>query len=242
MLSRKDPFLTDTLVPIENPLRFKQPEIDQALIEAFRTEQNRYRKSQFALLLIRRDPNTHLRKVLHTFSSPKARPDKRLCSELLLAMNRISDRTSRKIVVKTLEEKEWDGIRQEIFLAGWAADVRELTPWFRKLATKDSAEIERRPSLDARNVDADMIRYHMPRKILAIWDEQNPEQLAKRLVVFGSQGPYIPWNNPHYSTRLETSFKRAVRACTKTQREGIQAFISESTGVRPIFERWLGEP
>lgn len=105
----------------------------------------------------------------------------------------------------------------EFFLSAWSADLRELAPDLARIATSSPAEYE---SMGGG-------RYHLARKIVALWSEEDLLAKGKLLIAFGLKEPSIV--DLEYLERgdqMRAELGRLAGAATPAQKEALAGFLA----------------
>jgi hypothetical protein len=207
----------DLLVPKDAPLHYSGREIDQALVRLL----DRKRKgdegnnaARYACrALARRGRTEFFDRIAAEFSKDSGSG----FDEILGALTQLAEADPvrfnpqlTKIVRPHLAAT--NNSLTALFWTIWAADLRELQPDLRRLATQNAEEIENRKALssggDVTNVTG---RFHFARKIVSLWSEPDSFTRARLLIAFAVAEPYsfVRDDAPERAARMKAEMLRA---------------------------------
>lgn len=187
------------LLPASDPARYRDPGIDEALLEFLRSvaKANRFSDRDLTTAAAVRLGGKAWDAVV---GNPKLAPERMsFFSDSLPALGLIAQREPRlyRDKFKALlapELGKTHGDLDAVLFAVWRFDLRELRPELEKIATSGPDDYEggytRGHCTPAQPVDTQ--RYHRARHILALWDETDASTRARLQIAFavGSPGDF----------------------------------------------------
>jgi hypothetical protein len=222
------------LVPEEDPLRFKSSKIDEALIQILKDRLEKASLKKEDLLSEGALDNSFVaRRAIDALSSrgnlDAFVPMKKLWESEALDTDKTSNLTSllrlahkggkaytqQLLPALKANLKHTNFNLMEVIMDVWVVDLRELEPDLKRIATASPDDEEgfrvRQWGGAASDVNE---KYHLARKVLSLWKEEDRLTRAKLIIAFGM-----------LSNRLDSSFE-LERA--KSELQKIQSALSES--------------
>jgi len=227
----------DLLVPPKNPMRYREEEIDESLAKllnpALGDETINFTLVRAARALALRTGAAHFREVAAVIHSYAGKDGDQEYMGLLSALALMaqqggpSERAALSSIVAP-HLKAGHGRLDDVVWCIWSADLRDLKPDLERIATSgpDDQEGARGGawSSDAKPVDA---RYDLPRKVVAIWNEDDPVTRAKLLLAFGFENAvYITGTEDlDRPRRMKADLTDLARTLTADQMAQVSAFL-----------------
>jgi hypothetical protein len=232
----------DILVPEADPLRYPEAVVDQALLTLLEPEQaddtinfilvsasqalaRRGRTQSFDRIVLGLK-GKHSSMVEHQMLGPLAHLAQADPAKLKPRL--------QEVVHPHLQRTNW--YIPEIFWAIWAADLRELKPRLEQLATSGPDDHEdSRANRHGGEETAVQGRFHLARKMVSIWNEEDLPSRAKLLLALAKteEGAFDePASHPERRARLEVELKRIAGELTTDGREEVRRFLQSSADPR----------
>jgi hypothetical protein len=191
----------DLLVPKDNPGKFPDKAIDDALVTLVESETSKGFMPNFTLSAAaqalawrnRVDQMDKLVKVLEGQDSGSlAIPNDRLLSAVTYLARKGKDTELKKLAVVIAPHFKRTNMQiTEILWSAWAADLREFKSDIESIATGSPADEEGRKATSFGGAATDVTeRYHLARKIAALWNEEDVLTRGKLLIAFGFSEAY----------------------------------------------------
>jgi len=191
----------DVLVPSEDPQRFPTKAIDAALLERLeppaQDADGAYIVGAAARALARRGRVEAFDRLLQAWSASENRSVGSVgVGEIVGALVQLSQQggpRERHLLAEALRARlrESHGFLSEIVLAIWAANFRELLPELERVATSSPDDIEGDQANTWRDGPALPVvdRFHVARKVAALWREEDAFTRARLLLAFARFEP-----------------------------------------------------
>jgi hypothetical protein len=208
----------DVLAPQDDPQRFSGKSIDEALLQRLEPSPDdrngTYVVGPAARALARRGRVETFERLLKAWGDSESRDTGALApGEVVGALVQLLPRGGPR-------ERRWlaDAFRARLrstrgFLSGmileiWAADLRELLPDLERVATSSLEDVEGEDGSSWRSGPTRPVvdRFHIARKVAALWNEDDPYTRTRLLLAFGRREPILS------SPEREAQTKRALAA------------------------------
>lgn len=241
----------DALVPESEPMRYPSPNVDAALVRRLKrsaTGSEEFGRAASALILRgRTEYLEHIaNRVLLVRDAPLSSPGLKAVA-LMTQRNPDIWKGRLSTMLRPHLERGIDDINGLVLLA-WAADVRDCRKYLERLATSGPQDVEGDGlGWAPRRMRG---RYHIARKVLAIWNEEDPLARGRALIAFGVLGqdgwPVV--RDLATRWRFETDLRALVQALAPAQLEDLRAFLvwlesrqrtAVDPGVKPQGEECL---
>ncbi|MEO8352230.1 MAG: hypothetical protein ABI680_10910 [Chthoniobacteraceae bacterium] len=138
---------------------------------------------------------------------------------------------------------ETKGALDEMFFATWLADVRELKPKLEKIATSGPADAEGlMSSSQSSNVDPVRQRFHEARRVVSIWNEEDPATRSRLLIGFALRRPdhFDPETQPEAWHLFHDQLLSALSPLDATARAGVREFFDFARREIQQRRKWFG--
>lgn len=224
----------DLLVPPEEPLRYPQPEVDQALLRVLEPDQaddvvNFTQAAACRALALRRRTETF--ELMAGLLA--ANRDPFLYGRILDAMAQLAQAdpgrlNPRLLRIVTPELAATNKRMDEIMWVIWTADLRSLRPTLEQLGTSGPDDYEdAKASSCGGDVTPVKGRFHLARQIADTWNATDPVTEIRLLTALGLEMAYFLTNEPDMSRlyRFRTSLRAAAQSLTPEQRERLETFF-----------------
>jgi hypothetical protein len=191
----------DLLVPRDNPMKFPDKAIDDALVSLVESETSQGLMINFTLSAAARalawrnrvDQMDKLIKVVEDQDTGSmVVPDDRLLSAVTYLARKGKETELKKLAWLIAPHFKRTNMQiTEILWSAWAADLREFKPDIERIATASPADEEGRKATSFGGAATDVTeRYHLARKIAALWNEGDVLTRGKLLIAFGLSEAY----------------------------------------------------
>jgi len=176
------------LVPPDDPMRHPSREIDRALLAQSQVEgliAHRHIEAQRALAM--RTGAAHFADIVANLTRTDAYAYGHQAG-ILAYMVQKGGRAHQVRLTEILRTKlrRVPPYVNDVLWATWAADLRDLQSEVERVATSDPEDVEGTRSDRSANDPAEIPdRYHLARKIAAVWNEEEPVARAKLLLAWG---------------------------------------------------------
>ncbi len=222
------------LVPCEQPLRFPERSVDEALLGLLKPppddEDGVYVVDDAARALARRGRTEALPALLQAWKLSEERAWGTGGGDVIGALADLvghAGATERQLLAAALRARlnETRGLLSDVMLAIWAADLRELAPDVERVATSSPDDIEGDQVHTWRGGPATAVkdRFHLARKILAVWKEEDALTRARLLLAFGRFEPVLA--TPERTERIKAGLDLASRALSDDERARLRPFL-----------------
>ena len=184
------------LVPEEDPLRYPDKKIDLAILKVLNPEMadelTNFSLSAACRALALRGRVEHFPAIAESFAKVE---DGHVAHGILSSLAQLSRRDPAELrpkleVIVRPHLKETRFMMSEILWSVWAADLREIAPRLREIATHDLDEYESGKANSYGPMELTTGRFHFARQIIALWDEPDPTTRARLLVALMANEPY----------------------------------------------------
>ena len=224
----------ELLVPPDQPLKYPDPEIDEALVRLFdpalADDLTNWTLGEACQALARRGRTDSFEAMARTLM-PRA--DLFVCHQVLQALVQLAQADPQRLAPRLLailraQLRHTNKSVPELLMDAWAADLRKLLPDVERIATSgpDDYESERANCYggEASAVDD---RFHLARQIAALWNEEDPATAAKLLLAFGfHQARNLSVDSrPEQAVRMDAELSRLARTLAPEQRPQAAAFL-----------------
>ncbi|MEW6367271.1 MAG: hypothetical protein AB1714_21785 [Acidobacteriota bacterium] len=239
------------LVPMGDPLKFKNPEIDATLLAMLRAKPAMFPEGSTrpaaARALYMRTGMRHFDPFVEALD-PDLMSEYRDLLNLLAWMTPEATMEQRAKLTEAIrpEFTRTHGALDEILLTVWAADLRDLKPDIERIATSGPEDIEgSRGAAWSSGATVLRDRYHMARRVAAMWNEEEPLTRLKLLLAFALQETYLfgssdPSMNLRVA-RLRQQIEADSKRLAQEQRQELIAFMRWCCEMRPASE-WESPP
>ena len=224
----------DLLAPPDQPLKYPDPEIDEALLRlmdpAMADRIVNWTLGKACLALARRGRTDTFNAMADTLVSLE---DPSVYPYVLQALVQLAQRDPTRLTPRLADllRPQFRHTNQsipELLMAAWSADLRKLQSDIERIATSgpDDYESERAHSYGGHPSDVDD-RLHLARQIAALWNEEDPATKARLLLAFGfHQALNLSVNpRPEQTFRMETELSRLAPTLSPDHRLQIAAFL-----------------
>jgi len=232
----------DSLVPQGDPLKFSAEGINASLVSAVTGESNAFTCARMCLALVQRTGAEHFDLVARCYEG-MAKPDvgmwyvadDHLLPALVHAAQIGGEAPQRKLAAMLHRrlKSSYGGIDHLVW-AAWAADLRELRPDIERIATSAPSDTEgiaggyvfASSAPEAPSVSG---RYHMARKLAALWNEEDALTRAKLLLALGFHEAYYfveAEGYPDRDVRMKTELTQLSTTLSSEQKRQIAAFLA----------------
>ncbi|MBL8113223.1 MAG: hypothetical protein JNK60_10080, partial [Acidobacteria bacterium] len=123
---------------------------------------------------------------------------------------------------------------ESLFLSTVAADLRELRPDIERIATGSAEDVEGdKINRSGGRVTPVAERYHLARKILAVWDEPDAFTRAKLIVAFAfALEPWQLEGAPERADRVRSNLEDTLSRMSGPQRAELRVFVADAAKTR----------
>jgi len=222
------------LVPPDEPMRYPQTAIDDALLHALDPDQaddvvNFTPAEACRALALRRRTETFDRMEKFLRSSRDSYIYGRILEAAALLAQADPERLNPRLlkIVKP-ELAATNKQMNEILWTIWAADLRSLGPKLEQLGTSGPDDYEdERAWTSGGEVAPVKGRFHLARKIADLWNATDPVTQIRLLTAFALETSYSLTEEPEPARihRLKASLRQATLVLTPPQRERLDAFF-----------------
>lgn len=224
----------DLLVPPEDPMRYPQRQIDDALLRVMEADQaddtiNFTQGAACRALALRGRTETfdHIAGVL------AANRDPYMYGRILAALAHLAQAdpkglNPRLVAIIKPELSSTNKQMTDILWAIWTADLRGFAPRLEKLGTSGPEDYEdAKASSYGGNVTKVTGRFHLARKISDTWNATDPVTEIRLLTGLALEMAHDLTTEPDMSRlfRLKASLRQAGAKLTEPQRERLEAFF-----------------
>lgn len=208
--------------PEDNPLKYKDERIDRALgtllNAGFKDERVQFLLEDICLALALRGRIEYFYKIKECIESSDQIYTKR---EILLYLTYLALQSKGNYLSELegmLERylKGTDIKKEEVILSIWAADFKQFKARLEEIATSGPGDYE-----DKKNGG----RYHMTRKVCALWNEEDLVTRYKLWIAFALKDYRITMKNPACKLRFEEELSGIASRLTRNQKDEILTFI-----------------
>jgi hypothetical protein len=211
----------EVLAPEDDPLRFDAKAIDEALVPRLAPSPDdrdgAYVVGPAARALARRGRVDAFDHLLKAWNDSEGRDMSLAPGEVAGALVQLLPRggpRERELLVDAFRSRlhSTHGFLSEMILEIWAAELRELLPDLERVATSSPEDVEGEDGSSWRGGPPRPVvdRFHMARKVAAIWNEDDPYTRARLLLAFGRREPILS------SPEGEAQTKRALAAAASS--------------------------
>lgn len=237
----------ELLVPPENPLRYPTPDIDAALVQLLSPELAddivNFTLEHACRALARRGKTEYFDKMAETLERTE---DGTIYNRVLGAVTQLAQcdpakYNPRLLAILQPQLKRTNKKVSDLMMAAWSTDLRDLKPDLESIATSgpDDYEDERANSYGGvvRAVDG---RFHLARKIVSLWNEEDLATRCCLLLIFGLNENCFYSGNPEQSARIKSELTKTVQVLTPEQRKQMIVFLEWYQGVEIYKENSIG--
>jgi hypothetical protein len=191
----------DLLVPKDNPGKFPDKAIDDALVTLVESETSKgfmpnFTLSAAALALAWRNRVDQLDKLVGVLEDQGSHSMAVLSADLLSAVTYLArkgkDTELKKLALVIAPHFKRTNMQiTEILWSAWAANLREFESDIERIATASTADEEGRKATSFGGAVTEVTeRYHLARKIAALWNEEDFLTRGKLVIAFGFSEAY----------------------------------------------------
>jgi hypothetical protein len=191
----------DLLVPKSNPMKFPDKAIDDALVSLVESETSKgfmlnFTLSAAAQALAWRNRVDQMDKLVKVVANQDtgsmAVPDDRLLSAVTYLARKGKETELKKLALLIAPHFKRTNMQiTDILWSAWAADLREFKSDIERIATASPADEEGRKATSFGGAATDVTeRYHLARKVAALWNEEDVLTRGKLLIAFGFSEAY----------------------------------------------------
>jgi len=228
----------DALVPAGEPLRFQAAAIDEALLSLLQPGPNDhdggYVVGAAARALAHRGRTDAFDALLRAWRASEERSwgstsgNDVLGALVTLAQQGGAEQRQQLAEALRAHLRQTHGLLTDIILAIWALDLRELAPDLTRVATSSPDDVEGDQVNTWRSGPAEPVvdRFHLARKVLAVWNEEDAFTRARLLVAFGVNEPALA--TPERTRQMKKALMTVASALAKrkTERERLLRFVA----------------
>jgi hypothetical protein len=228
----------DVLVPAGQPLRFQAAAVDEALLSLLQPGPNDndggYVVGPAARALAHRGRTNAFDALLRAWRASEERSwGSAGVSDILSALvilSRQGEPEQRQQLAEALRARlqQTHGLLTDVILAIWALDLRELAPDLTRVATSspDDVEGDQVNTWTSGSAKPVVDRFHLARKVLAVWKEEDALTRARLLVAFGLNEPALA--TPERTRQMKKALMTVASALAKheTERERLLRFVA----------------
>jgi hypothetical protein len=229
----------DVLVPADQPLRFNAAAVDEALLSLLQPGPNdsdgAYVVGPAAQALACRGRANAFEALLRAWRAREERSwGSNGVSDVLGALVMLSSQQGgpeqRQQLAEALRARlqQTHGLLTDVILAIWALDLRELALDLTRVATSSPDDVEGDQVNTWRSGPAEPVadRFHLARKVLAMWNEEDTFTRARLLVAFGLNEPALA--TPERTRQMKNALMTVAGALAKhkTERERLLRFVA----------------
>jgi hypothetical protein len=225
----------EALVPVDDALRYPGREIDEALLKLFARDQadadsGTYTLEEACLALARRGRTENFDRIADQLQTTQAKGN---YDRVLEALTHLAQRDSARFNPRLVEiirphlshtNRSIPGLIWMI----WSADLRDLKPEMQRLATSDPGAFEDTRAHTSGGAASDVTgRFHLARKILSLWEEQDAYTRARLLIALavGENNEFIEKEHPERFARFEAEINRLGRELSAEEKQKLSAFM-----------------
>ncbi|MHC4526729.1 MAG: hypothetical protein ACYS29_02555 [Planctomycetota bacterium] len=222
----------ESLVPYEDPKRYKTDKIDEALLKLLDPKLGEADGLNFTLgdackALARRDGAKYFETVM---AALEANLDETLLFDDLIAAVAVAAQAAGPERSKKLSDFLRSQLRRtryevkHLIWAAWVADFKDLRADLGRIATSgpDVCEDEdySGPSRDVTG------RYHLARKVASLWNEDDPITRGRLLIAFAFELSHFIEHEPGRLDRLRQALSDAAKELSTDQRQRVAGFLN----------------
>ena len=223
------------LVPPDQPLRYPDRNIDDALVKLLSPELTddtiNFTIGNACRAIAQRGKTENFPKMVDALKKVK---DSTVYSEVLGAVTQLSQCAPAKynshlLAVQRPQLKRTNNNVPDLLMAAWSADLRALKPDLEGIATSgpDDYEDERAHSYGGEVCDIGR-RFHLARKIASPWNEEDLLTKCRLLLTLGLNDAFEFVEEPDAErlTRMKSELAKTAKALTPEQKKQIVAFLA----------------
>jgi hypothetical protein len=227
----------ELLAPYDAPLRYPDPRIDKTMLQLFNPaladKTINFTLEDACRALARRQRTEHFGSIAKRMEQAK---DLSVYHGILGSLTHLAQADPATLNPELLQlikphltrTNKW---LEEVFWAIWAADLRELKPDLETLATAEPKDYEDARAHSYGGEESPVTgRYHMARKIVALWNEEDDLTRAKLMIAWGLEEAYYftavdaP---PERKQRLEMELRKINDGLSPDGRTAISLFLQK---------------
>jgi DNA-binding transcriptional ArsR family regulator len=225
----------ETLVPLEDALRYPGREIDEALLRLFARDQadesRTFTLEEACLALARRGRTETFDRIVEQLQTTQ---DKGNYDRVLEALTYLAQRDPRRFNPRLVEiirphlSHTKESVPGLIWMI-WSADLGDLEPELQRLATSGPDAFEDyRAHASGGAASAVTGRFHLARKILHLWSETDALARAKLLVIFTATEAEEFFRNPRPErvARMKADMNRAADELSPDAKNALRTLIA----------------
>lgn len=224
----------ELLVPPDQPLRYPTKDIDAALVKLLSPKLAddvvNFTLGCACRGLARRGKIEYFNKLEEVLKSSK---DDVLYDDILGPLTQLAQCNPAKYnprlkAILQPQMKQTNKRMTDLLMAVWSADLRELKPDLERIATSspDDYEDERAHSCGG-EVSAVEGRFHLARKILSLWNEEDTMTRCRLLLAFGFNDTFefVEEPVPERLVRMKFELAKTAQILTREQLKEVSDFL-----------------
>lgn len=224
----------ELLVPPDQPLRYPTTDVDTALVKLLNPRMAddvvNFTLGRACRSLARRGRTEYFDKMAEALKSTK---DGMIYGEVLGPLTQLAQCDPAKYnprlrAILQPQMKQTNKMVTDLLMAVWSADLRVLKSDLERIATSgpDDYEDERAHSCGG-EMSAVEGRFHLARKILSLWNEEDVVTRCRLLLAFGFKDAYafVEEPVPERSARMKIELAKAAQLLTREQRKDVGIFL-----------------
>jgi hypothetical protein len=225
----------ETLVPLDDALRYPGREIDEALLRLFARDQadesRTFTLEEACLALARRGRTETFDRIVEQLPTAQ---DKGNYERVLEALTHLAQRDPGRFNPRLVEIIRPHLLHTNESVPGliwmiWSADLRDLKPELQRLATSDPSAFEdNKAHASGGAASAVTGRFHLARKVLHLCSETDALTRAKLLVSFTATEAEEFFRNPHPErvARMKADMNRTADELSPDAKNALRAFTT----------------
>ena len=224
----------ELLVPEDNPHRYPSKKIDKAMLRLFdpklADDVINFTLEKACSALARRGQSAYFGDMEKRL---KKIEDGSVYHGVLGALTHLAQTNPSKYNPRLLgllrpELKKTDKMMTEILWVIWAADLKELKPKLEALATSSPDDYQdKKANSHGGGITPVEGRFHLARKIVAMWNEEDPATKTKLILAFGFHDAYhfVSEPEPERLYRMKQELGRVAKTLSPEENKEVRAFL-----------------
>ncbi|MFH1038519.1 MAG: hypothetical protein V1789_07635 [PVC group bacterium] len=224
----------DCLVPADDPLRYPDQKIDNALLQLLGPKGGddviNFTLAKACRALALRGGTKYfyiITNALNKSESGDVYQDVLSTLTYLAQSGGAKYKSQLKSILRP-HLKETNQNLTEIIWHIWAADLRSLKPELERIATSSPEDYEgKKAYTSSSNITQVTERYHMARKVVSLWNEEDTVTRAKLLLAFGFDESYYmeESGNPERLNRMKIELTQLANSLSPEDLNKIESFL-----------------